>query len=117
MKLLLDQNLSWRVADAVQDLFPGTRHLRDFGLERAEDATIWTFAAAEGYAIATKDDDFRQRSFVLGHPPRVVWLCLGNCTTQRVIEALRSAAPAIAGFERDEDAAFLVVSGGARSRG
>lgn len=111
MKLLLDQNLSWRVVHAVRDLFPDSRHVRDFGLERADDGEIWKIAAQDGYAIVTKDDDFRQRSFVLGHPPKVVWLSLGNCPTQRIIEALRAAAPAICGFAGDEAAALLVISG------
>lgn len=41
MKLLLDQNLSWRIAGWIQDLFPASAHVRDFGLDRATDEQIW----------------------------------------------------------------------------
>lgn len=44
MKLLLDQNLSPRLASRLDDLFPGTLHVRDVGLEAADDNIVWQFA-------------------------------------------------------------------------
>ena len=41
MKLLLDQNLSWRLARALQDLFPDSVHVREIGLDRATDDEVW----------------------------------------------------------------------------
>ena len=60
--------------------------------------------------IVSKDDDFHQRSFLYGHPPKVVWLRLGNCSTEQVAETLRKKAGHLSLFEADPQAAFLVLS-------
>jgi len=44
VKLLFDQNLSHRLVTTLADDFPGAGHVRDFDLQRADDATIWEFA-------------------------------------------------------------------------
>ena len=41
MRLLLDENLSPRLARAVNDLFPGSIHVGDVGLRSADDETVW----------------------------------------------------------------------------
>lgn len=110
MKLLLDQNLSHRIVAALQEPFPGSAHVRDLGLARAEDADIWVLARDRGYAIVSKDDDSNQRAMLLGHPPKVVWLRLGNCPTAAVLEALRQAAPEILAFGIDPEQCLMVLS-------
>lgn len=72
MKLIFDQNLSPRLCQSLTSLFPASVHVRDVGLREAEDARIWEDAADHGFAIVTKDADFRQRSFLEGHPPKIV---------------------------------------------
>ena len=110
MKLLFDQNLSHRLVAALADTFPDSSHVRDFDLQRADDATIWEFAKRNGYTIISKDNDFHQRSFLYGHPPKVVWLRLGNCSSEQAADTLRRSAPHLAAFEADPQAAFLVLS-------
>lgn len=73
LRLLFDQNLAPALARRLADLYPGSAHVRDPGLAAADDEAIWSYAAANGYTIVTKDDDFRQRSFVRGAPPQVIW--------------------------------------------
>ena len=41
MKLLFDENLSARLVQALQDLYPDSAHVKDVGLESAEDAAVW----------------------------------------------------------------------------
>lgn len=110
MKLLLDENLSHRLLPAIQSDFPDSVHVRDVGLQRAEDATIWAFAREHGYTIVSKDADLHQRSFVYGQPPKVVWLRVGNCTTEQVAATLRRHVDNLRAFAKDEESAFLVVS-------
>ena len=110
MKLLLDQNLSHRLVAALQLEFPGSTHVRDLNLERADDATVWEFARAHGYSIVSKDADFHQRSFVYGQPPKVVWLRVGNCTTEQVAATLRRHVDELHAFEYDVESAFLILS-------
>jgi predicted nuclease of predicted toxin-antitoxin system len=84
--------------------------VREVGLEAATDEDVWHFAAAGGFVLVSKDADFRQLSFLRGHPPKVIWVRLGNCSTKDIERLLRGAADRIAMFERDADAALLVLA-------
>ena len=110
MKLLFDQNLSHKLARRLMDLFPDSNHVREVGLKEAEDPAVWEYAKQQGFMIVSKDADFHQRSFVLGFPPKVVWIRLGNCTTAEVEQAVRKNFDSIKEFAEDEEAAFLVLS-------
>ncbi|MGH7857159.1 MAG: DUF5615 family PIN-like protein [Candidatus Binatia bacterium] len=112
MKLLFDQNLSPRLVHGLADVYPDSAHVRDFGLEADDDEPVWLHAKAEGFTIVTKDDDFRQRTFLRGSPPKVVWVRLGNCRTAEVEATLRSRAAEVLAFGADPDAALLVLAGG-----
>lgn len=41
MKLLFDQNLSFKLARQLNDLFPDSSQVRLLGLDRADDKAIW----------------------------------------------------------------------------
>jgi predicted nuclease of predicted toxin-antitoxin system len=81
VKLLLDENLSHLLIASLLDLYPGSVHVRSVGLSRAADESVWEFAGANGFTIVTKDGDFSNRAFLLGPPPKVVWIQLGNCSS------------------------------------
>lgn len=93
----------------LADLYPESEHVRELGLQEADDEVIWRHAAVAGFAIVTKDDDYRQRSFVRGHPPKVIWIRLGNCTTAEVEQVLRTRCDDVLKFEVDDQAALLVL--------
>lgn len=108
-KLLFDENLAPRLVREVADLFPGSHHVRELGLSGADDETVWNRSAADGFIIVTKDDDFRQRSFLRGYPPKVLWLRVGNCRTSAVAALLRDHQAEIRKFAADEELALLVL--------
>ena len=110
MKLLFDQNLSPRLVASLWDVFPGSIHVRDVGLERASDAAILRYARNHELTIASKDSDFHQVSFVRGPPPKVVWIRRGNCSTEEIAALLRSNRAAIRAFGAAAEAAFLALS-------
>ena len=62
-----------------------------------------------GLTIVSKDADFRQRSFLFGHPPKVVWLREGNASTTGVETILRMHYHDIDTFATDEDNSFLAL--------
>ena len=109
MKLLFDQNLSHRLVEALVDLFPGSVHVRDVGLERAPDEVIWRYAAQHGLVITSKDSDFHQRCFVLGPPPKVIWVRRGNCSTAEIASIFREHRGDLLAFEGYPESAFLVL--------
>jgi predicted nuclease of predicted toxin-antitoxin system len=110
MKLLFDENLSPRLVLLLCDLFPDSIHVRDVGLKAADDEVVWKYAQGNSLTICSKDSDMHQRSFVLGYPPKVIWVRLGNCSTTEVETLLRKHSKAIEAFARDDYASFLTLS-------
>ena len=110
MRLLFDQNLSPRLQETLGYLFPESIHVRTVGLDSADDVSIWEFARENDFSIVTKDSDFRQLSFTHGHPPKVVWIRRGNCSTSEIESILRSRNSDLLAFFQDEQGAFLALS-------
>ena len=107
MKLLFDQNLSCRLVLRLADICPEVSHVSLLGLDRASDDQVWGYARANGYTIVSKDSDFNERSVLRGTPPKVVWLRLGNCTTDQVEAALRGHQAEIRAFIEDSTLGVL----------
>ncbi len=109
MKLLFDENLSPNLVRALLDIYPGSVHVRDVGLQSANDNAVWDYAADHGLTIVSKDEDFHQRSLLAGPPPKVVWIRRGNCSTSDIEAVLRVHHADLLDFERDEQGAFLAL--------
>jgi predicted nuclease of predicted toxin-antitoxin system len=108
MKLLFDENLSFRLCDLLSDLFPGSQHVRLAGLERADDLTLWRYATANGYVLVTLDADFAELAALFGTPPKVIWLRRGNRSTAEVEALLRRHRGAIDAFDLDASACLEI---------
>ena len=89
MKLLLDENLSDRIVDKIIDLYPDSQHVKTLGLINTDDAIIWEFAKMNNFVIISKDSDFHQRSLLYGHPPKFIYLRIGNSPTSKIVQILR----------------------------
>lgn len=89
MKLLFDENVSPKLVGLLEEEYPGSAHVRELGLRGAPDPRIWDHARQNGFVIVSKDDDFRQRSFLQGAPPKVIWLQVANAGTNPIAELLR----------------------------
>lgn len=100
MKLLFDENLSYRLCQQLDDVFPLSSQVRLAGLTSADDRTLWDYAAAGGFALVSLDADFAERAALLGPPPKVLWLRCGNRSTEYVEKLLRENREAIAAFEQ-----------------
>ena len=110
MRLLFDQNLPPRLVRSLADLYPDSMHVRDLGLKAADDETVWAYAVEHELAIISKDSDFRQRSFLFGPPPKVVWIRRGNCSTTEIEAILRTHYDDLLAFDQDEEGSFLALA-------
>jgi predicted nuclease of predicted toxin-antitoxin system len=99
--LLFDQNLSHRLVMLLAGSYPGSVHVRDVGLARSRDEEVWTYAAHNAPAIVSKDADFAMFSAVRGHPPKVIWIRRGNCTTDVIASMLRAQQAHLNAFLHD----------------
>jgi predicted nuclease of predicted toxin-antitoxin system len=109
MRFLFDQNLSPRLPRLLSDVYPDSVHVRDIGLIDATDTVIWSYAQQNGFVIVSKDSDFQQRSLLGGHPPKFVWLRVGNCPTRAIEDLLRKHSTAIHRFEQSPAESHLML--------
>lgn len=112
MKILVDQNISFRLVQRVCDVFPGIEHVKSRGLINAKDWDIFMLAKQRGFSgILTQDEDFYNILLEQGIPPKVIWLRIGNCSTAHLAEILLRDAPLIQTFLEDEDQDCLEIYG------
>lgn len=109
MKLLLDQNLSPRLVQRLTDLYPGSAHVSQHGLEEADDTEVWSFARENGYLIVSKDTDFSDMGSVRGFPPKVIWIRRGNCSTSQIEEILREHVEAAKALAESDKIGLLML--------
>ncbi len=109
MKLLFDQNLSPKLVRALSDIFPGSVHVQDENLDRADDSDVWKFARNNGCIIVSKDIDFSERSLIFGFPPKVISIRRGNCSTKQIENILRSHCDDIITLRQNPDLGILTL--------
>jgi len=109
VKLLFDENLSTRLVALLQADHPGSAHVEQLLGRARSDAEVWEYARSNGFAITSKDNDFRQRAFLLGPPPKVVWLSVGNAGTDVIAALVRARAGDLKRFEANPEEALLAI--------
>ena len=103
MKLLFDQNISFRITRIISNSFPKAKHISQVGLLDSTDTGIWEYAKLNGFTIVTFDSDYYDLSIVMGCPPKIIWLRVGNTTTQRIAELIMENTELIRLFISDNN--------------
>ena len=112
MTLLFDENLSPKLVTSLAAEYPDSLHVRDIELRGEADQAIWDYARAHGFAIVSKDTDFRERSYVSGFPPKIIWLDVGNLGTAGIITVLTAERTRVERFAVMEEVSVLILSSG-----
>ena len=89
--------------------YPDSRHVVELGLDTATDRAIWDYAGEHGLVLVSKDSDFRQLAFLLGPPPKTIWVRAGNASTRDILSVLREYGDVIADFFDTDEEALLVL--------
>jgi predicted nuclease of predicted toxin-antitoxin system len=89
MRFLVDAQLPPALARFLASLGEESVHVLDIGLLEASDSTIWSYAVENQWVIITKDDDFQFRASVSPQPPMIVWVRVGNCSKQRLLDLFK----------------------------
>lgn len=91
LRFLADMGVSWRVVEWLRAQGYDATHLRDEGLQRLEDADIFSKAHVESRVILTFDLDFGEiAALTEGRIANIVVFRLRNARTPFVIERLSS---------------------------
>lgn len=82
----------------LKSLFPESKQVSDLNLEGLTDRSIWNYAKEEYFTIVTFDADFYDLVTLYGHPPKVIWLRMGNTSTQNIVKAIEERFEIIKAF-------------------
>ncbi|RYY39054.1 MAG: hypothetical protein EOO08_12330 [Chitinophagaceae bacterium] len=108
--LLLDANLSWRLAKPLAAAFGSCVHVDSVGLTNTPtDTAIWEYAKREGLIIVTNDDDFSDFARIKGFPPKVVLLRTGNQSNNYLLDILLKHKADILSLEGSSEAGLLEI--------
>jgi predicted nuclease of predicted toxin-antitoxin system len=109
VKILLDQNISFRVVKLLSDTFDKVDHVKLLNLTDASDKEIWDYALINGYTIMTFDSDFIDLATLKGTPPKIIWLRFGNSTNLKIANKLIINAASVRSFIENEDSGIGVL--------
>ncbi len=109
MKLLFDQNISFRLIKRIIDLFPDSKQVRELGLKNSSDTEIHDFAKIHDFAIVTFDSDFCDLNIIKGFPSKIIWISAGNMTTENLEILLRQKCDLIKLFLSEDYGCLEII--------
>ncbi|MEM7483596.1 MAG: DUF5615 family PIN-like protein [Bacteroidota bacterium] len=110
MKLLFDQNISFRLSKKIHPIFPESLSVKDLNLVNSSDIEVWRYAKANEFVIVTYDADFFDLNTLYGGPPKIIWLKTGNMTTTALANLFIEQEVLIKDFINNKANDFLLLS-------
>lgn len=107
MKLLFDQNISYRILKKLSEAYLGSSHVKTEGLSNSSDLEIWEYARNNQYILVTQDSDFNDIYLLKGFPPKIVWIQFGNLQTNQLAALLNNSQRNLLDFEVNEELGCL----------
>ena len=108
MKLLFDENISYRVLKHIASSIVAN-HVSNLGLINAVDQEIWDYAKNNDFLIVTQDSDFNDLYLLNGFPPKIIWIKSGNLKTSEIAELIRNNHEQILEFNKDQQLGLLEI--------
>ncbi|CAM3991549.1 DUF5615 domain-containing protein [Mucilaginibacter galii] len=108
MRLLVDENISWRLKRLLNswEVLPANEISHT---DKITDKAIWQHAKLNKLIILTFDEDFVELQNLYGHPPKIIWLRMGNVNTKDIAIKLLQLQKTIAAFLEDEQYGVIEV--------
>ncbi len=102
MRLISDENISWRLKKLLPkwEILPANEIKPS---ERLTDFNIWQFAKSNNYSILTFDEDFSELQNLYAFPPKIIWLRIGNASTNDIKTILLDKEPEIIDFLNNDE--------------
>lgn len=110
MRLLFDENISYRIIKQVVGTFSESLHVSRIGVSfPISDRIIWEYAKKNDCVIVTFDEDFESLANLYGFPPKVIILRFGNATTKHIASILISKSADIHLFYSSDTYGLLEI--------
>lgn len=107
MKLLFDENISYRIVKRILEIYPSSEHVTNVMPALRDDSAIFDYARKKGLIIVTFDEDFREIQSLAGFPPKIVWMRMGNTSTLNILSKLVSSQREIIELHENEEIGIL----------
>jgi len=107
MKLLLDQNISYKLLKPLSKLYTDVAQISRLGMGQTSDSMVWQYALTHDYAIVTFDAYFIERNALTGYPIKVIWLRCEDNSTNNILQLLSENQALILQFNLDKDKSCL----------
>ena len=95
MKFIVDAQLPPALAQCLTRLGHEAEHVVSVGLLGADDRSIHQYATEHNLVVITKDEDFTANLFLQKNNPAVIWLRVGNCSNQALLNWFLPILPKI----------------------
>lgn len=113
MKIVIDQNISFRIIQHINHLFADVAHIRTLGWTDAPDIVIFRNAKQQGFdAILTLDEDFDNIILENSPPPKILWLRVRSCSTSHLAQIIVNKIEVINEFLKDKELDCLEIYDG-----
>lgn len=110
MRLLFDENISWRILKKTKPFFEACIHVNEIGKSNPlSDTEIWDYALKEQFIIVTNDEDFENLITLNGFPPKVILLRTGNQATNFLADKLIELQSKISDFALNKEHGLLEI--------
>jgi predicted nuclease of predicted toxin-antitoxin system len=110
MKLLFDQNISYRILKKLPVVYSDSSHVTSEGLMNASDLEIWEYARLHQFIIVTQDSDFNDLFLLKGFPPKILWFQTSNLGTDDHALILRNRQSDVLDFIDNTELGCLELS-------
>jgi predicted nuclease of predicted toxin-antitoxin system len=109
MKLLLDQNISYKLIKPLSKLYEEVVQISRLGMGQTSDSMVWQYALTYGYTMVTYDAYFVERNALTGYPIKVLWLKCEDTSTENVLRLLSENYETITQFHEDDTKSCLEI--------
>lgn len=109
MKILLDENISWRIKKYLNLDIDKIVHIADISESRLTDDEIWNYAKLNDCIILTHDSDFVDLVTFRGFPPKIIWLRTGNIGKLNLANKINENMLKIISFYDDKELGILEI--------
>ena len=111
MKILLDENLFYRIVKRIKSVYPEAAHVDQVGLpEMPGDPLIWKWARENDYlVVVSQDSEFVDLLDRHGPPPKVIHLRFGNQRVATTAQFLLDHFEVISAFVEDKESSLLEI--------
>lgn len=110
MKIVIDQNISFRIIPHITHLFSEVAHVRSLGWTDFPNILIFRNAKQQEFdTILTLDEDFENIILENSPPPKILWLRVRNCSTIHLAEIIINKIEIINEFLNDKELDCLEI--------